>query len=105
RVLVTGATSGVGTSVVTALRARGDEVCALVRPTSLTEGLFRLGCEMVEGEVTDPIAVARAARGCDAVVHAAARVGDWGTREEFMRVNVDGTNIVLRSAHDAGVAR
>lgn len=105
RVLVTGATSGVGTSVAMALRARGDAVVALVRRTSQTEMLFRLGCELVEGEVNDSRAVRRAAGGCDAVIHAAAKVGDWGAPEEFRRTNVAGTECVLRAARDEGAQR
>lgn len=105
KVLVTGASSGVGTSLATALRARGDSVVALVRRTSQTEMLFRLGCALVEGEVNDTRATRRAAAGCDAVIHAAAKVGDWGAAEEFRRTNVEGTECVLRAARDEGATR
>ncbi len=105
RVCVTGATSGVGTNLASALRARGDTVSALVRRTSATEALYRLGCDLVEGDVTDPLSVRRAVEGCDLVVHAAARVGEWGAREDFIRVNVLGTENVLRAARDAGALR
>jgi nucleoside-diphosphate-sugar epimerase len=41
----------------------------------------------------------------DAVVHAAARAEDWGTRAQFWAANVDGTKQLLDVARRAGVKR
>lgn len=33
----------------------------------------------------------------DAVIHCAAKVGDWGTEQDYRRVNVDGTRTVMQA--------
>ena len=43
--------------------------------------------------------------GCEVLIHCAAFVKQWGTREEFWRTNVDGTAQILQAARQAGVKR
>jgi nucleoside-diphosphate-sugar epimerase len=43
--------------------------------------------------------------GCDVVIHCAAYVSQWGTREQFWTANVQGTEQLLQSARQAGVGR
>ena len=88
QVLVTGATGFVGGHVAKALVERGDRVRAVVRPTSDVAALKKLGVELVEGDLTDKATIERACDGIDAVVHCAAKVGDWGPTEEYRKVNV-----------------
>jgi nucleoside-diphosphate-sugar epimerase len=45
------------------------------------------------------------AAGAELFFHAAAKAEDWGEREEFERINVQGTRNALRAAADAGVRR
>ena len=99
RIYLTGGTGLIGSHVAALLRARGDDVVALVRPTSDTRHLAGLGCALVTGDVLDPVeAQAARMRGCDALIHAAARVFLGGSRETFLRENVDGTRRVLEAA-------
>lgn len=105
KVLVTGATGVLGGEAARALRARGDHVVALVRTSSRTGTLYRLGCDLVEGDLAEPRSVARAARGCELVVHAATRADVGSAREDYWRVNVVGTENLLRAAREAGVRR
>ncbi|MDX1674021.1 MAG: NAD-dependent epimerase/dehydratase family protein [Longimicrobiales bacterium] len=99
RVFITGATGFLGSHVAERLRRRGDEVVALVRDTSDTTHLDGLGCETVVGDVMDPVdELAARMRGADAVVHAAARVFQAGSRKAFLRTNTEGTDRVLRAA-------
>jgi nucleoside-diphosphate-sugar epimerase len=99
RIFLTGGTGLIGSHVAERLRARGDEVIALVRATSDTWHLEALGCRLVRGDVLDPVdELAAGMRSSDAVVHAAAKVFQGGSREAFLRVNVQGTEQVLRAA-------
>jgi dihydroflavonol-4-reductase len=61
---------------------------------------------VVEGDITDPFAAARAVRGCDTVFHAAALYQLWVPDPAPMyRVNVGGTRTLLAAAGEAGAKR
>ncbi|GIW88673.1 MAG: oxidoreductase [Isosphaeraceae bacterium] len=103
--LVTGATGLLGSHLAEQLVARGHSVRALVRPTSQTGFLQRLGVELVLGDLTDVDACRRAVRGVRLVFHAAAKVGDWGRWEEFQRDCLEATERLAQAACDAGIER
>ena len=94
-VLVTGATGFVGSHVAEALVARGDTVRVLARPGADTAALEMLGVTVVRGDLADPASVKPAVEGVDVVVHAAAKVGDWGPLDDYRRVNVEGLRALL----------
>jgi NADH dehydrogenase len=102
-ILVTGGSGFVGGHVVHALREAGRPVRCLVRKRAKAEVLATLGCELVEGDVTNPGSVRSAAEGVDAVVHLVAI--RQGKPEQFQRIMVDGTRNVLSAAKEAGVGR
>jgi nucleoside-diphosphate-sugar epimerase len=105
-VLVTGASGFLGGHVVDAFIRRGDRVRALVRATSDRTHLDRhRDLDLVVGDLDDEQAVLRAMRGVDVVVHSAARVADYGTRDDFYRANVAGTEHLLDVARAHGVRR
>lgn len=82
-----------------ALLARGDEVVMLQR------GEAAIDAPQVRGDVRDADLVRRALDGCDAVVHAAAKVGIVGSWEDFRSINVDGTANVIAAARELGLSR
>jgi nucleoside-diphosphate-sugar epimerase len=100
RCLVTGGSGLLGRTTIAALAARGHAVVSLQRTQSP-----ELTCEQVLADACDREAVAAAAAGCDTVIHGAARVGVVGSREEFRRVNVGGTESVVAACREAGVSR
>jgi nucleoside-diphosphate-sugar epimerase len=102
--LVTGATGLLGSHLAEQLAGRGDRVRALVRPSSDTSFLRGLGVELVEGDLTDPVACRRAVEGVGVIYHAAAKVGDWGTWAEFQAGCLDATANLAEAAR-AGVSR
>jgi dihydroflavonol-4-reductase len=108
KAFVTGGTGFIGGHLVGKLRERGDEVVALVRTPAKAGHLRELGCEIVEGDLSDESAIRHGVQSCDAAFHvgAAYKVGiPKGDREAMYDANVRGTERVLDAAIDAGVAR
>lgn len=75
-VLVTGATGYVGSAVADALLAAGHRVSGLARSEGAAKRLEERGIRAVRGDITDPARVGGAARGMEAVVHAATTHGE-----------------------------
>jgi nucleoside-diphosphate-sugar epimerase len=103
RVFVTGGSGFVGRNLIRTLRARGDEVRALVRSVASAGVVGGLGATPVTGDLDQVAAMTEGMKGCDGVFHAAAEVGEWGLRERYWRINVEGTRHALQAAQAAGV--
>jgi 2-alkyl-3-oxoalkanoate reductase len=99
RVLVTGGSSLLARRTAESLIGRGDEVVLLQRHRALVD------TAQVLGDVRDANLVLDAATGCDAIIHAAAKVGVVGAWEEYRSINVDGTANVIAAARQIGVSR
>jgi dihydroflavonol-4-reductase len=89
KVLVTGGSGFIGTHLVAALVARGDEVSCLVRPTSQVDPLRAAGARLVFGDVTDRGSLPAAVAGQAIVYHVAGCTRALGARH-FYRVNQRG---------------
>lgn len=105
KVLVTGATSLIGDGVVMALLARGDEVVTLQRTARAARLDSGGGVDEHLGDIRDRDVVREAARGCEGIVHLAAKVGVVGEWESYRSVNVDGTANVIAAAQEFGIPR
>ena len=101
--LVTGGTGFVGGHVVRALREAGKGVRCLVRDRRRAEALEGLGCEIAEGDMTEPGSLRRAVQGIEGVVHLVAI--RQGKEEQFERIMSKGTQDLLDQAREAGVRR
>jgi NADH dehydrogenase len=102
-ILVTGGTGFVGGHVVHALREAGRPVRCLVRNRRKAARLEALGCELVEGDITDASSLRRAVEDVDVVVHLVAI--RQGKSEQFQRIMVGGTRDLLKLAKDGGAKR
>ncbi|RRR74656.1 MAG: NAD-dependent epimerase/dehydratase family protein [Candidatus Viridilinea halotolerans] len=109
--LVTGGAGFIGSHLVERLLQRGDHVRVLDNfSTGHAANLapWRANIEVIEGDLRDAAALARATAGVDLVFHQAAlplvqqSVDDPATTNA---VNVDGTLQLLLAARDAGVRR
>src|SRR3712207_2099055 len=108
RAFVTGGTGFIGAHLVRKLRARGDEVVALVRSPGKAAPLREQGCEIVEGGLENVDAIRRGLDGCDACFHGAAiyTVGiPKSEHEQMYETNVRGTERVLDAAIEAEAPR
>lgn len=104
RVLITGANGFLGAWLAKALVARGDDVRALVRPSSDASSLDETGATVVRGDVTDPPSLAPALEGVHTVFHLAG-IRRAATRDEFMHVNAEGTRLTCEAMVKAGSKR
>jgi nucleoside-diphosphate-sugar epimerase len=104
-VFVTGGSGFVGRALLTELAKRGRPARALARSEGAADVVRSLGAEPVRGSLDGGSAISQALEGCDAIVHSAAKVDEWGPRDEFYRTNVDGTQRLLGLGRSAGVRR
>jgi nucleoside-diphosphate-sugar epimerase len=102
---VTGGSGFIGGRLIERLRGEGVAVRALARSPAAAERVRVRGGEPVSGDLSDTDAMRSGAEGCELAFHAAAMLGDWGTREEFERGNVQGTANALAACAQAGVRR
>lgn len=96
RALVTGGNGFLGTWLVRALVARGDDVACLLRPTADVSGLAGTRYTPVAGDVTDAASLKRAVEGRDVVFHLAG-IRRAATRDDFLRVNAEGTRLLCEA--------
>ncbi len=88
-IFITGATGLVGSHATEEALKQGHRVRALVRPTSDTRLLEQWGVETIVGDLEDAKALRAGVAGANWVFNCAAKVGDWGSLDEFRRLNVD----------------
>jgi 2-alkyl-3-oxoalkanoate reductase len=103
--LVTGATGLLGSHIVEQLRLRNRPVRVLVRPSTDLAWLKAQNVEFVNGDLSDKASLHKACKGIQTVYHAAARVGDWGPWEDFVKITIDGTRNLAEAASAAGCDR
>ncbi|MCB1195437.1 NAD-dependent epimerase/dehydratase family protein [bacterium] len=95
--LITGATGLVGSSLAEFLVSRGHKVTCFVRPNSDVGFLRSLKVRLVEGDLSIPYSIEKAASGVDVVFHCAAMVSDWADRETMTKINVGGTEKIIKA--------
>lgn len=101
KVLVAGGGGFVGLAVVKKLLS--EQVEAVVVGRHRYPEIDRLGVEFKRGDIRDGHFLTRAARGCDAVFHVAAKAGIWGRRQDYFSINLSGTEQVVRACRTNGI--
>lgn len=110
RAFVTGATGLLGGNLIRKLVARGVQVSALARSVDKARQQLRgLPVDIIEGDLGNVPAFARALQGNQVLFHTAAYYrgsyqggNHW---EELYKTNVEGTEYLLKHAYEAGIRR
>src|SRR3990172_11239375 len=105
--LVAGANGHLGNNICRLLRARGEPVRAMIRPSAAPAPLAGLDLEIVRGDIMDAASTDRALQGCGRVYHTAAGFLMWSRDPErdIIRPSVDGTRHVMEAAARTGVEK
>jgi dihydroflavonol-4-reductase len=101
RVLLTGGSGFVGGALARHLVQRGDSVTALVRPTSRTDGLGKLGVALVRGDLETGEGLDRALEGVE-LVHHLAGVTKAKDEAGYQRGNAEGTRLLAQAVSRRG---
>jgi nucleoside-diphosphate-sugar epimerase len=104
-VFITGGSGFVGQNAISELTRKGHTVRALARSDEAARRITAAGGQPVRGELSSIDALTAGISGCEWVIHAAAKVEQWGKYEDFYQVNVVGTENVLAAAAKAGAKR
>jgi nucleoside-diphosphate-sugar epimerase len=102
KILVTGGGGFLGGAICRQLLETGHEVVAFQRSKTSTA---LHGLSSLRGDICDYSALARAAAACGAVIHTAAKAGIWGEAREYRRINVEGTENVLRVCRELSIPK
>lgn len=104
RLLITGATGGLGLALVDQARGAGHDVVATGRSAAARVRIEAQGATFVSADLDDAD-LGSLCRGRDTVIHAAALSASWGDPEAFARINVAATRGLLAAARKAGCTR
>jgi dihydroflavonol-4-reductase len=108
KIFVTGGAGFIGSHVVKLLLQRSYQVKVLHLPNEKLDNLadVREQIELQTGDITEYSQVIAAMKGCDQVIHLAAVYALWLPDQELMRrVNVQGTENILRAAKELSLGR
>ncbi len=103
--LITGGTGFLGRHLIEQLVARGEQNLRVLSRSFDLE-LADLGCDIVEGSLDNPEALARATDGVTRVYHLAGKVErDYQNAHRMYALHVDGTRRLLDALRDQPVEK
>lgn len=105
RVFLTGGTGYIGGALVRRLTADGHDLHCLVRTSSDTTALLRLGAHLYVGDVRRRLSMREGMSGADVVIHAAAELDLQAPSARMEAINVHGSENVASLAYKLGVGR
>lgn len=101
-ILVTGGTGFVGRHLVPRLRKEGVPLRIIARDPERARSFAGAGVELLQGDISDPASLRRAAAGAERIIHLVGIIQE-GKDITFRSVHVEGTMNVLAAAKRAGV--
>ena len=95
KALVTGATGFIGKRLVERLIAEGWSVRLLIRNINKLDPTLKVLTDIVEGDLSDEHALAKAVKNVNVIFHCAANVNTWDNWDNYYKVNVIGLKNLL----------
>ena len=108
KILVIGASGFVGRRVAQALLADGYEVRCLARNPARVQDLAQAGCQIVQGDISDPASMQRALDGVQAAyisIHTLSPQPADTSGQGFMEVEMNGLQNIVTASRTHGVSR
>ncbi len=105
QIFLTGASGFIGGAVARRLIKDGHSVRAMSRSERSDEKIRAVHASIEPVRCSLGAVAAEHLQGCQGVVHSAAYVEQWGSRQDFWEANVTGTEQMLAAARAAGVRR
>jgi len=102
-VFVTGAGGFLGKTICRLLRLANIKVTGFAR--GKYPELTQMGVNTVQGDIADFDQVKSAMQACDLVFHVAAKAGVWGSKEDYFKPNVQGTNNIIKACQELSISR
>lgn len=101
KILVTGGGGFLGSAICRQLAEQGHEVIAFQRRAA--DHLEPFGVHPIQGDITNSASLLAAASQCDAIIHTAGKAGVWGDPADYRRINVGGTENILKCCRQTGI--
>jgi len=105
KTFITGGTGFIGSALIRALLAKGEDLKLLVRTDSNLDRIRGLDVQIVQGDIRDAEKLTLAMKGCDRVYHVAGLYTLNDRPSLYEDINVTGTRNVLDGAEKVGVER
>ncbi|WP_298774028.1 NAD-dependent epimerase/dehydratase family protein [uncultured Shewanella sp.] len=101
RVFVTGAGGFLGRAICERLIAAGILVTGFAR--GRYPELETLGVTMIQGDISDKVALTSAMQDCDLVFHVASKAGVWGSQQSYWSANVLGAENIIAVCRECAI--
>ncbi len=105
RIVITGATGSLGSSIMNRLVESGHEVIGLGRNSNKIENLKKSGFDVLKYSLDNKREMEQCFANADCIIHCAAFAAPFGSKNKFIKTNVEGTRAVMQSALKMNVNR